>query len=389
MAIDPQALTLAEWAHMSNDPLVMKITESLHKTLNILQDIPMVTADEMTMQGVRYIDSLPTVTWGKINQAPTVTKGKPTPYEEQVALVRNQFQVDKRLVNNKNNIESPIQSEVDIYMEALTFELNFRFIQNNPTLTGTDLLTGLAIGSSAGGYTGLSQFAGNSNSWLGLAYRLSPGLLDVYGIPSEMLINGGSFEGGAVDLSITELSGTGGADVANTFIEAIQQMLDYMNAPEGDGVVFYCNDLVKRRWERAIRKLGAGGGFDITRDAFDRPVACYKNAKIRDVGRAAPLANDTQATGPNQSYRIISSNETANGTAGYPGQSGADYTSIYAVRYGDTFFKGWQTNPLKPENLGIDPTNGIMINVVVDWGAGLFPMHNRCMCRMYGINVVS
>lgn len=37
---DANALTLGEYAMQSNDPLVLKITYSLHKTLNALQDIP-------------------------------------------------------------------------------------------------------------------------------------------------------------------------------------------------------------------------------------------------------------------------------------------------------------------------------------------------------------
>jgi hypothetical protein len=380
MAIDPNALTLSEWAHLSNDPLVLKITESLHKTLNILQDIPLVTDETLNMVGMRYVDTLPGVNWGQINKAPTVVKGKPTPYEEQAFLIRNQFQVDKRLVNNKNNIQSPVQTEIDMFMEALTYELNFRFILNDPT-NQNDLTNGLAPGTTSGSTTGMAQFAGNGDAWVGLATRMNNPAQ--YGIPSEMLINGTSI-GTGLDLTAATLgSTTAGVPQAasNLFIESVQQMLDTMNAPEGDGVVFYCNDLLKRRWERAVRTSGAGGGFDITRDAFDRPVATYKNAKIRDVGRLAPLA------GANQSLRVISPFELPTGAPSFSGQTNANYTSLYAVRYGDGYFKGWQTNPLKPDNLGVDPTNGVMINIVVDWGAGLWQQHNRSVCRLFGIKI--
>jgi len=349
MAIDPNALTLAEWAHLSNDPLVLKITESLHKTLNILQDIPLVTDETMKMSGMRFIDNLPGVNWGQINKAPTVTKGKPTPYEEQAFLIRNQFQIDKRLVNNKNNIQSPVQTEIDMFMEALTYELNYRFITNDPTDTVN----------------------GNPDAWVGLATRLKNAAQ--YGISTEMNIDGSAI-GTGLDLTSATLAGSTASSSANLFVEAVQQMLDFMNSPEGDGVVFYCNDLLKRRWERGIRAMGAGSGFDITRDAFDRPVATYKNAKIRDVGRRV-----------DQITRVITSNEHADGSLGTPGTD--VYTSLYAVRYGDSYFKGWQTNPLKPDNLGIDPTNGVMINIVVDWGSGLWQPHNRSVCRLHGIKV--
>lgn len=348
MAIDPNALTLAEWAHLSNDPLVLKITESLHKTLNILQDIPFVTDETMSMKGFRYIDNLPGVNWGQINKAPVVTKGKPTPYEEAAFLIRNQFQIDKRLLNNKNNITNPMQSEVDMFMEALTYELNYRFIANDPTDTVN----------------------GNVDAWQGLASRISNSQ-----IPTELNIDGSASALGPINITQAQLSSTTptvAATAGNQFIEAVQSMLDFMNAPEGDGVVFYCNDLLKRRWERSIRAMGAGSGFDITRDAFDRPIAMYKNAKVRDVGRRV-----------DQVTRVITSNEKANGSLGVVGTD--DYTSLYAVRYGDGYFKGWQTNPLKPDNLGVDPTNGIMINLVVDWGSGLWQQHNRSVCRLHGI----
>jgi len=91
MPIDANALTLSEYAVQSNDPLVMKITFSLHKMANILQDIPLITKKTLVQNGVRFVDNLPAVNWGQINQAPAVTRGKPSPYQEQIWLVRNQY----------------------------------------------------------------------------------------------------------------------------------------------------------------------------------------------------------------------------------------------------------------------------------------------------------
>ena len=334
MAIDTNALTLSEYAMQSNDPLVMKITYSLHRMANVLEDIPLITKKSLVQNGVRFVDNLPTVNWGQINQTPTITKGKPTPYQEQIWLIRNQFQVDKKLMEDRNAIQDPLEVQINAYMQALTYDINHKFIKNAHDGTG------------------------DNQAPVGLQARIDNGVQ--YGVNSEMKI-----DGGGVDLSASMTQAT-----ANQFIEQVQQMLDYMNAADGDGVVFYCNDLLKRRWERAVRMLGAGGGFTMTKDAFDRSVSMYKGAKIRDIGRKV-----------DQTTRIIG-DESATGTA-YT--SGSKYTSLYAVRYGQDTFCGWQFEALKPNNLGLDPTNGVTYNTVIDWAFGLWMPHTRAICRQFNI----
>lgn len=334
MAIDANALTLSEYAVQSNDPLVMKITFSLHKMANILQDIPLITKKTLVQNGVRFVDNLPTVNWGQINQAPTVTRGKPTPYQEQIWLVRNQFQVDKKLMEDTNAIQDPLDVQINAWNEAFTYDVNTKFIINAHDGTG------------------------DNQAPVGLKARIDNAVQ--YGVNAEMKI-----DGGGVDLSSSMTQAT-----ANQFIEQVQQMLDYMNAPDGDGVVFYCNDLLKRRWERAVRLLGAGAGFNTQKDAFDRTISMYKGAKIRDLGRKV-----------DQTTRIIG-DESATGAA-YA--SGSKFTSLYACRYGQDTFCGWQFEPLKPNNLGLDPTNGVTYNTVIDWAFGLWMPHTRAICRQYDI----
>ena len=57
MAIDFNgALTLADQAAISNDPLVKEITKSLHQTWNALKDIPLYTSPSLKQIGVRYLN---------------------------------------------------------------------------------------------------------------------------------------------------------------------------------------------------------------------------------------------------------------------------------------------------------------------------------------------
>ena len=106
-------------------------------------------------------------------------------------------------------------------------------------------------------------------------------------------------------------------------------------------------------------------------DAFDRSIVKYKGAIVRDVGRRV-----------DQQTRVILPSEDINGNDG-----GTTYTSMYAVKMGIDSFGGWQWEPLKPRPLGLDPTNGVAYNTVIDWGIGLFQTHTRSVARLYGIKI--
>jgi hypothetical protein len=146
----------------------------------------------------------------------------------------------------------------------------------------------------------------------------------------------------------------------------MQELLDNMNAPDGDGVVLYMNEATKRRIELNIRVMGIGAGFDMTQDNYQRPVEKYKNATVRTVGRKS------------DGVTHIIPDTLNNGVAGDAGKC----SHIYAVRYGTGYVQGWQSGPFKPQYLGLSKENGIMHNVVFDWGVGLWVPHTRAIGRM-------
>ena len=138
-----------------------------------------------------------------------------------------------------------------------------------------------------------------------------------------------------------------------------------MNAPDGDGIVLYMSELSKRQIEMAIRVMGIGAGFDITQDSYDRPVEKYKNATVRTVGRKSDGVTP-----------IISNTQTLSGL------TAAKASSVFAVRYGTGYVTGWQSEPFKPKYLGLSPENGIMHNVLFDWGMGLWMPNTRSIGRL-------
>ena len=342
MAIDFNgALTLADQAILSNDPLVKEITKSLHQTWNAIKDIPFYTSPSLKQVGVRYLNSgIPTPNWTGINTEPTAIKGKPKSYEEAMYLVRNKITVDHVLLDQPNNIIDPVDAQIKMFLEGFAYDFNDKYINNDPTST--------AIGNT-------------SDCFPGLKYRLDN--FNAYDIPGEMSITS------TADISTGNLFATAGpttgAAAANRLISDFQYVLDNMNAPDGDGIVAYMSEQAKRQVEMAIRVMGIGAGFDITQDSYDRPVEKYKNVTIRVVGRKSDGVTP-----------VISNNQTITGI------TAATATQIYFVRYGSGYVQGWQSGPFKPTYLGLSKENGIMHNVLFDWGAGLWIPHVRALGRL-------
>jgi len=325
MAIDFNgALTLADYASISNDPLVKEITKSLHKTWNALKDIPLSTNPSLRQTGMRYLNAnIPTPNWTGLNAEPQTFKSKPKSYEEQLYILRNKLTVDRRILDQPNAIVDPVESQIQMFLEGFAYDFNDKFINNDPT----------------------STVAGNSQDCFpGLNYRLKNNA--DYDIPGEMIIPS------SADLSTNATSGllvsAYGSGSANRFMAEVQKI------------------------EMAIRVMGIGAGFDITQDSYDRPVEKYKNATIRTVGRKA------DGTTP-----VIANNSTHTTATLINGVSTvARQTAIYAVRYGTGYVTGWQSEPFKPKYLGLSNENGIMHNVLFDWGVGLWIPHNRAIGRI-------
>ncbi len=348
MAIDFNgALTLADYAAISNDPLVKEITKSLHKTWNALKDIPLSTNPSLRQTGMRYLNAnIPVPNWTGLNSEPAAFKSRPKSYEEQLYILRNKLTVDRRILDQPNAIVDPVESQIQMFLEGFAYDFNDKFINNDPSSTAT----------------------GNSvDCFPGLNYRLN-NYAD-YDIPSEMILASQDISGANLFRG-TSKSGTipYGTQAANRFIADLQNMFDNMNAPDGDGIVLYMSELAKRQIEMAIRVMGIGAGFDITQDSYDRPVEKYKNATVRTVGRKAD--GTTSVIGNTQTFTAAGNIDTNK------------KSSIFAVRYGTGYVTGWQSEPFKPKYLGLSPENGIMHNVLFDWGVGLWVPHNRALGRL-------
>lgn len=337
MTIDSNSLSLAQYALMSNSPLVRAITYSLIDYGNVLQDVPLQNKKTLIANGVRFEGNLPSVNWAPINSEPVTTKGTPTPYAEQLYLIRNSIDVDKVYVEEENAIVDPRAAQLGAYLKAVTYDFNDKFFNND-------------------------HVTGDANAFVGLKYRIDNG--GTFGVRPENKITGS-----AVDLS---QSGATQA-TANEFLELLDQLLWSVDSPEGTGVTLYMNEVMKRRFPFLIRLMGNQGGYSIQKDQFDRTIEMYKGAVIRDPGYKA-----------DQSTRIISTWEKTDGTLG---SNGTDHsTSIYAVNYGFDHFFGWQFEDIQANDLGLI-YNGAIYRTVVDWAIGLMNQSTRSIGKLYDLKI--
>jgi hypothetical protein len=332
MAISASAINLAQYALMSNSPLVREVVFSLIENGDVRQDIPFVSRASLLASGVRWEGNLPTVTWANINDEGTTTSGTPTPYQEQAFVMRNNIDVDHLLVEDENQIVDPRGVQVEAYLRSAVYDFNDKFINNN-------------------------HVTGNAKAPVGLRYRIDNPT--IFGVRSANKISGS-----AVD--ITPSGAT--AVTFGAFIELLDQLLWSVDSPEGVGVSLYMNSALHRRINRLAATFSGQGGFGQATDQLGRTVATYKSARIREIG----LKSD-------QSTEIITSTED---TAGLDASS--TYTSVYAVRYDLSHCFGWQYGALDAKDLGL-MENGVIYRTFIEWAGGLMMASNRSIARLYDI----
>src|SRR5690349_15474209 len=123
MAISTNALTMAQYAIMSNQPLVQAVTFSLIDNGSIMaRDIPLLDKQTLIANGVRREGNLPSVNWDSINEEGASVSGTPTPYQEQAYILRNVIDVDKFLVMDQNQIVDPRAAQTEAYLKAVAYD---------------------------------------------------------------------------------------------------------------------------------------------------------------------------------------------------------------------------------------------------------------------------
>ncbi len=354
MTIAAGTFTLADYALYSNQPKVQAVAMSLIDYGNIARDIPMVTKQTLIQSGVRFEGNVPSINWAPLNSEPVTVHSQPTPFQEQVYLMRNSVDVDKYIVMDQNQITDPRASQTKMVLKALTYDFNLKFLKND-------------------------HLTGDANAPVGLRFRIDDAASqNRYGVRPENKIDCG---GAAADISAAGLTAKTGA----MFFEMLDLLLWSVDAPAGGtGVVLYMNDYLIRRINSVLKFMGTSGGFDVSKDQFDRTFQSYKGAIVRDPG----VKSD-------QTTRILAGNAIAAGS-GSVGETAAgldstgasaNFASIYAVNYGTDHLMGWQmTEGPDVNDLGLI-NNGVIYRTVIDWAVGLINQSTRSIGRLYDIKI--
>ncbi|HEV2237403.1 MAG TPA: hypothetical protein VGR57_12145, partial [Ktedonobacterales bacterium] len=186
MAILTGTLNMAQWALLSNEPLVEAVTYSLINNGSVMaRDIPWTNKQTLVANGVRFEGNLPSINWSPLNAEGVVSLGTPNPYQEVAYVVRNYVDVDKQYVLDQNQIAEPRAIQAQAVLMGLAYDFNDKFINND-------------------------HVVGNQNAPVGIRYRISNGT--TYGVRSGNLIDAG---GATNDMSAAGMT----AATANGFFE--------------------------------------------------------------------------------------------------------------------------------------------------------------------------
>lgn len=341
MTISSNSLTLAQYAQLSNDPVIRAATIVLIDNESIMaRDLPMEVANTFKVSGTRWSgEGIQTPTWTTLNSAPTVPAGvSPTPFEERAFLIRHMITTDRKFLRDRNSIGNPHAFQVAAFLEGMAYDFNYRFFNNRWTGTNAE-----------------------PNCFVGLRERLDDNA--TWGTKSENKINGNG-----VDLT---LNGSSAVSFGN-FCELLDQLLWSVGSPVGAGVVLYMNAGLQRRISNLARRYSGQGGLSVATDQLGREVLAYKAAQVRIVGRKS-----------DQTTEIITSTETSSGADG-----SSSYTSVYAVRYGgDDGLRGWLFDPFTVVDDCDHPDRQTHYGTFIEWHGGIYYQNPRCLGRIYGIKV--
>jgi hypothetical protein len=348
MPVQAGSMTMGQWAMISNSPLVQSVTMALIAGGNVMgRDIPFSNNETLFVNGVRFDGNLPAVNWANLNDDSVTVSSQPSPFQEQAYILRNSIDVDEFMVRDRNAIRDPRAVQLEFYLAGVTYDFNDKFINNDHP-------------------------SGNTKAPVGLRYRINNGT--IFGVRTENKI-----DAGGVDLSAAGLS----AATANSLLEYIDQALWSVDAPDGSpNVVIYCNEVFKRRINRAVRMMGTQGGFAQNQDMYGRMVDTYKSCPVRDIGRKNDMT--TLIIGGNGIAGAGAVGELATGLPS-TGAS-ATFTSLYIVNYNDGYFGGWQYNPLQAIDLG-QLNTGLQFRTYVSWAGGLINYKNRSLARIFDIKL--
>ena len=315
------AMTLAEYSKISKDNLLGFIADHFLMESNVLQMITWQTNKQLSV-GIASLDTLPTVSWRKINAAYSESTGKTKQKTESKYIFGHDIDVDVVIAKASDTIEGARQLQRRMSAKAMAFEFNDVFINGDPA----------------------------SDEFKGLKLRVDD--INAEGFTSQYIDGGSATQGRGMLYDTTE---------RQYFLDKLNLLCHSISEHKPDAL--FMNSKMLLAVESCFRRENL---LSTAKDMFDREIRTFKNILLIDIGIKA-----------DQSTEIITNTETLSG--------GSDETSIYAVKYGENeYLWGLQQEPLQVRDLGEVQTKPVYRDRV-EWVVGLGHSNPRSIARLYGL----
>jgi len=316
------AYNLHDYAQVEKSPLRAGIIDVFRRESVLMNELSFENSDTLSIQLTRT-KGLPTVGWRKIGGTFSESKATFEPVQERVFDCGGFIDVDKLLVEAAS-IVNQRAIQTDAFITALAYQFQDYFINGDPTV-------------EPDGFTGLK-------------YRI-------------MTWETGQHVNATSGLDISP-DATGLAANQLRFITYVNQLIHKCDGHSCDMLLMNSSAYL------ALQAALTGSGLlSTTEDNYARKIPTWGvgGPKIIDVGVKADQSTD-----------IITDLEDEDGVGSGPA------TSIYAVKMGDKFVKGFQLYGIDAKDIGL-LESGVAYRTVVDWPLGIYHVNPRSFARLSGI----
>lgn len=314
--------TLADY-ELTAPPLTKAVVRTWRESSPILDMLKFKTSANLTEEVLRF-NSLPTVPWRKVGEPFTQVKVNPDPIKERLHFMGAKIDIPYEYVKANSLVDNrAVQSEA--IMKSAAFGFNEAFFINTP--------------------------AGDEDAIFGLWWRVQQ-------LGTAQNVNGAGLDI-SPDTSVTNLS--------HKFFDVVEDLLSRVDGNPADKVLFM-NRTVWLRFQSLCRQSNL---LDSGTDQLGRQFMTYGKGgpKIVDVGYKV-----------DQSTYILPDVEAANGAA----LSGATFSSIFCVRFGEPYLAGWCQEMPTADDVGLTEDR-VNFRTVVRFSPGLYMTSPRSIARAYNI----
>ena len=319
------AYTLSDFYAQATQPLKKGILDVFRKESFIMDKMPWETSGTLSVEYLRT-KTLPTITARNVGEGMTASKGVLEPMEEQVCILSAYLDLPKEYVEAKNSVQDIRAVQTKMFSQAMAYKVNDMFINGNPVT--------------------------NAKEMVGIRHRLVNDLAAAQ-----------SVDGDALDIS----PNTSTSNWYNILIDRVEELMSLF--VDGKPDVLLMNRTTKLRLESALRQAGI---LDSTKDNYERKQVTW--------GVGGPAIIDIGLKG-DQSTAIITDLENNDGK---PTSAAGTETSIYGIKFGDEFLKGFQRKELEAKDVGL-LEDQITYRTYIDWDPGIMISNPRSVARIYGI----